>query len=140
MLLMKEARLQKMEIRGHWWLLVSRNRTIGYWPKEIFSPLANGASMVSYGGTTMASPIGISPPMGSGLLATKKFGRACYFAGIKIINSMYEETDINANDMKTNCDTGPNCYTLLYQGYQKWVIPKGHYFTFGGPGGKCDAS
>ncbi|KAI4334857.1 hypothetical protein L6164_013565 [Bauhinia variegata] len=128
---------------GHWWLLISRNTSldhiIGYWPKEIFSHLANGASMVSYGGTTRASPNGISPPMGSGLFATTKFGRACSFMRIRIINSMYQETDIRHIDMKTNCGTRPNCYTLLYEGYKKFMIPKGHYFNFGGPGGKCDA-
>ncbi|KAI4334858.1 hypothetical protein L6164_013566 [Bauhinia variegata] len=129
---------------GHWWLLISRNTSldhiIGYWPKEIFTHLADGASMVSYGGTTRGSN-GFSPSMGSGYHATTKykFGRACFFVRIRIINSMYEETDINADDMQTNCDAPPDCYTLLYVGYQEVLNAKGHYFAFGGPGGMCDA-
>ncbi|KAI4334862.1 hypothetical protein L6164_013570 [Bauhinia variegata] len=124
---------------GHWWLVLEGDIHVGYWPKEIFSHLANGASLVSYGGSTMASLDGISPPMGSGVLATTEFGKACCFVGVKIVNSMYEETYINTNDLKSYCDAGPNCYTLIYEGYQEKYIVKGPYFTFGGPGGKCDA-
>ncbi|KAI4328663.1 hypothetical protein L6164_020999 [Bauhinia variegata] len=123
---------------GHWWFLISPNTQVGYWPKEIFTHLVHGASSVSYGGTTKAF-MGFSPPRGSGLLATTKFARACFFIAMKIVNSMYEEVDINADDMKAYCDTRPDCYTLLYEGYEKRYSMHGHYFTFGGPGGKCDA-
>ncbi|XP_023640366.1 uncharacterized protein LOC111831084 [Capsella rubella] len=48
------------------WALKILDEIIGYWPKELFTHLRKGASLVRYGGNTFTSPNGISPPMGNG--------------------------------------------------------------------------
>ncbi|XP_057418781.1 uncharacterized protein LOC130712991 [Lotus japonicus] len=121
---------------GNWWVIMGGNSNlIGYWPKNIFTHLKDGASWIQYGGETYTTPNLTSPPMGSGRLPREHFRNAAYFSNIKIVDSDYNEVDIQREDMETTILTNPNCYDLLYQGYQG----KSHRqaFLFGGPGGQC---
>ncbi|CAL5215252.1 unnamed protein product [Lathyrus oleraceus] len=59
----------------HWWLIIQTTKSIyvGYWPKELFTHLSKGASLIRFGGQTYAPPNKDSPPMGSGRLPREKF-------------------------------------------------------------------
>ncbi|KAJ4887930.1 hypothetical protein Rs2_27678 [Raphanus sativus] len=54
---------------GNWWITrFLRNAPsvdIGYWPKELFNLLDNGANIAGVGGVVQASRSGSSPPMGN---------------------------------------------------------------------------
>lgn len=121
---------------GNWWLITGDNHIlIGYWPKNIFTHLKDGASLIQYGGETYTTPNLMSPPMGSGRLPREHLKNAAYFSTIKIVDSEYNEVDIQRGDMKTYILTNPNCYDLLYQGYEGKQDRQA--FLFGGPGGQC---
>ncbi|KAI4298165.1 hypothetical protein L6164_031757 [Bauhinia variegata] len=119
---------------GHWWLIYLNNIAIGYWPKELFSHMANGASFVRYGGETLTSLDGVSPPMGSGELPSTLLNVADYFAVVVSVDENYATTDVNPDRLKKNCDTGTAYYDLLYLGDQGGFLKQ--TFSFGGPGGK----
>lgn len=69
---------------------------MGYWPKEIFTHLATGASLVRYGGAVYSPPIIRSPaPMGYGVMPDGSFNQACVFEHIQIVNADYQMVDID---------------------------------------------
>ncbi|XP_057442254.1 uncharacterized protein LOC130733977 [Lotus japonicus] len=121
---------------GHWWLFAGLHRVpVGYWPREIFTHLSQGSSLIRYGGETFAPPNVDSPSMGSGRLPKELFKNSGFIANLQIVDSNYNEVEINPKDMKSNCDTTPNCYNVLYHGYEG---PDYHQaFLYGGPGGHC---
>ncbi|KAJ7956225.1 Protein of Unknown Function (DUF239) [Quillaja saponaria] len=119
---------------GNWWLTIYGDEKIGYWPKEIFTHLGDGANYLEYGGWTYNSPSGISPPMGSGKFPSNNYTVACWFAQIRYVNEVYREDDVHRlNMVKYNTDA--NCYDLKYLFYAGKIL--GHSFSFGGPGGNC---
>ncbi|KAJ4823540.1 hypothetical protein Tsubulata_045602 [Turnera subulata] len=103
---------------------------IGYWPKELFPHLANGATSVRYGGMVSASPQGASPPMGTGQYPSVILQDSCYFQNIQIINSNNQKVEINGRDFQGNADA-TWCYNLEYYGDQGPEL-MGETFSFGG--------
>ncbi|AES79760.1 DUF239 domain protein [Medicago truncatula] len=102
---------------GHWWLYVQRESIrIGYWPKEIFTHLREGASKIRFGGQTYAPPNKDCPPMGSGRFPKEKIINSGFMAKLTIIDSKYNEPAIKPEDMKPYKDTNTNCYDLEYHG------------------------
>ncbi|KAI5382641.1 hypothetical protein KIW84_070171, partial [Lathyrus oleraceus] len=66
--------IKQDKVTGHWWLCIfPKLRCFGYFPKELFSHLSSGASIVRYGGETYTPPGMVSPPMGSGRLPQERF-------------------------------------------------------------------
>ncbi|KAL2330016.1 hypothetical protein Fmac_017597 [Flemingia macrophylla] len=122
---------------GHWWLTVKENIHVGYWPNRIFTHLANGASVIRFGGEAGAAFLSSSPPMGTGNLAEAKFRYACYFAKLQILDSESKLQEVQPEDMKIYLETDPKCYDLLYPGYTGPSHRQA--FLFGGPGGNCGA-
>ncbi|MED6139693.1 hypothetical protein PIB30_086191 [Stylosanthes scabra] len=126
---------------GDWWVvLVGRGDggediNIGYWPYELFNHISEGATFVRYGGETYAPPDCQSPPMGSGRLAEEKFKNAAFVARAMIVDSDYNENDIQIDDVDVYVDTPSSCYQVLYDGYQGDTYAQA--FLFGGPGGNC---
>lgn len=66
------------------WLLVNDDTIkIGYWPKELFTNLGDGADKVFWGGDKVFwngfvySSIDKSLPMGSGLFKNGRYDRTC---------------------------------------------------------------
>ncbi|XP_058734728.1 protein neprosin-like [Vicia villosa] len=123
---------------GHWWLIIQKEPIyVGYWPKELFSHLSKGASLIKFGGQTYAPPNKDSPPMGSGRLPKEKFKNSGFMGLLKVIDSEYNENDINPKYMKQYSDTKPDCYDLWYHGYEGSEYKQS--FLYGGPGGRnCD--
>ncbi|CAK8579622.1 unnamed protein product [Lathyrus sativus] len=124
---------------GHWWLIIQTTKSVyvGYWPKNLFTHLDKGASVIRFGGQTYSPPNKDSPPMGNGRLPSEKFRNSDFMRLLKIIDSEYNEVDIEPKDMKLYTDTNSNCYDLWYRGYGGYQFRQA--FLYGGPGGRnCD--
>ncbi|KAI3882465.1 hypothetical protein MKX03_025243 [Papaver bracteatum] len=100
---------------GNWWLIVG-GITTGYWPKKIFTYLANNALVIQYGGIAGAKTQMPTPPMGNGYLPQlQDFLKTAYMNRMK-----YKDTTLD-------------CYNIFFAGNlgAKWEIS----MAFGGPGG-----
>ncbi|CAK8579674.1 unnamed protein product [Lathyrus sativus] len=132
-------KIKQDRITGHWWLIIQTTKPIyvGYWPKELFTHLSKGASLIRFGGQTYAPPNEDSPPMGSGRLPREKFINSGFMVLLKIFDSEYNEIDIKPEDMKRYTDANSNCYDLWYHGFEGYQYRQA--FLYGGPGGRnCD--
>ncbi|KAG7643532.1 Neprosin [Arabidopsis suecica] len=119
---------------GNWVLKDTvMNEIVGYWPKELFTHLNKGASLVRFGGNTFTSPDGISPPMGNGHFPVISYFKSSHYVHVKVKNSNYQLVDIESRKARIYADSY-QCYRLSYWGYFKST---GVSFSFGGPGGKC---
>ncbi|XP_020885522.1 uncharacterized protein LOC9315803 [Arabidopsis lyrata subsp. lyrata] len=115
------------------WVLKLNDQVIGYWPKELFTHLNKGVSLVRFGGNTFPSPEGISPPMGNGHFPVIDYHKSSHFSFVKVKNSNYQSIDIEDKKTRLYADSY-QCYRLTYWGYSK---SNGVSFSFGGPGGNC---
>lgn len=127
--------LEQDEKTGNWWFTFHKYIDMGYWPKEVFTHLANGASVIRFGGETGSLPSMPSPPMGTGYLPEAKFLYSCFFADLRVLDSQFKEQEVKPEDMKIYRDTDPKCYDLVYPGYSGPDYRQA--FLFGGPGGQC---
>ncbi|MCH83608.1 DUF239 domain protein [Trifolium medium] len=129
------VKIQRDQSTGNWWLAIGDSETnIGYWPKEMFNHLNNGASKVRFGGETYASSDLLSPPMGSGRLPKEGYQYSALFGKLQYIDSEYSHIDVIS--MKPFSDTKPDCYDLKY--YDELGKVYRRALMYGGPGGKCD--
>ncbi|KAI5382606.1 uncharacterized protein LOC127106722 [Lathyrus oleraceus] len=127
--------IKQDKVTGHWWLCIHPKPVcFGYWPKELFSHLRSGASIIRYGGETYTPPGMVSPPMGSGRLPQEKYKNSGFMERVEIINSEYNQIDINPRSMKINKNVNLSCYDLLYRGFEGGSAR--HSFLYGGPGGR----
>ncbi|XP_019090109.1 PREDICTED: uncharacterized protein LOC104736735 [Camelina sativa] len=115
------------------WILNIFDEVIGYWPKELFTYLNKGASLVRYGGNTYLYPDGISPPMGNRHFPVADFKKTAHFKNIVVRNSYYERVYLEDGKLRCHADCY-SCYRVTYWGYLKST---GVAFSFGGPGGNC---
>ena len=116
---------------GNWRLKVSKDETeIGFWPKNIFTSLGDGANYVEWGGEVYGPPDLPSPPMGSGssMLEMTKYDAYCRL--VKIIN----ETDFEVNPVGTKAFSDVNQYQAKDEG-DTHEADFQHLVLFGGPGG-----
>ncbi|XP_038996797.1 uncharacterized protein LOC120121526 [Hibiscus syriacus] len=115
---------------GNWWMGFGDNTLVGYWPAELFTHLADHATMVEWGGEVVNSRANgkhTSTEMGSGHFAEDGFGKASYFRNLEIVdtdNSLSSVHDISTLAENTNCYNIKNSYN------NEW----GTYFYYGGPG------
>jgi hypothetical protein len=124
--------------KGNWWLQV-QNQAIGYWPRSIFTHLADVADSLSYGGEIYSSGKEghhTSTDMGSGHFPSEGYGKASYFRNIQYIDS--NGKFIGAAGQQLHPDTTKSsCYDISI------VTDKnggsGTQFYYGGPGysAKC---
>ncbi|CAN6834753.1 unnamed protein product [Brassica oleracea var. botrytis] len=117
---------------GNWGLKLG-NEVIGYWPKELFTELNKGASLVRYGGNTFMSTDEISPPMGNAHFPVADFLKTAHFKNVLIIDSNYKRVYVEDKKIRRYADIF-ECFRVTYWGYSK---SSGVSFSFGGPGGKC---
>lgn len=107
-------------------------KSIGYWPKEIFTTLSDHANWLSFGG--VAGYFGSNskmPPMGSGHLPFEGANKSFIFFKIKNINSNSEWVDLPAKDVSPNSHS--QCHGL--GSFIETKTSYGNMFYFGGPGG-----
>ncbi|XP_019100741.1 PREDICTED: uncharacterized protein LOC109132812 [Camelina sativa] len=115
------------------WVLKIFDQLIGYWPKELFTHLNNGASLIRFEGNTFTSPDGISPPMGNGYFPSTDFQKSSHFSFIKVKNLNYQSIDLGDKETRPYVDSY-KCFKLKYWGYHKQTRVA---FSLGGPGGNC---
>ncbi|XP_010456388.1 PREDICTED: uncharacterized protein LOC104737818 isoform X2 [Camelina sativa] len=127
--------ITKDQQTGNWWIIQNKpNAFIGYWPKELFHLMDDGANMVGVGGVVQASPSGLSPPMGNGKFPAHGPLRAALFSNVDVLNSKYEKRRINTLPVEELLDS--KCYGLRVGKRVKfWTTPLGFFFNYGGPGG-----
>ena len=106
------------------------NTLVGYWPAELFTHLADHATMVEWGGEVVNSRINgqhTSTQMGSGHFPDDGFAKASYFRNLEIVdsdNSLSSVQDISIMAENTNC------YNIMSSYNDQW----GTHFYYGGPG------
>ncbi|XWS58443.1 hypothetical protein CRYUN_Cryun08bG0034100 [Craigia yunnanensis] len=115
---------------GNWWMGFGDNTLVGYWPAELFTHLADHATMVEWGGEVVNSRANgkhTSTQMGSGHFAEDGFGKSSYFRNLEVVdadNSLSSVLDISTLAENTNC------YNIKSSYNSEW----GTYFYYGGPG------
>ncbi|XAR65814.1 hypothetical protein NMG60_11011764 [Bertholletia excelsa] len=115
---------------GNWWMGFGDNMLVGYWPAELFTHLAERATMVEWGGEVVNSRANgkhTSTQMGSGHFAEEGFGRASYFRNLEIVDS--DNSLSSAGDISTLAEN-TNCYNIKSSYNNQW----GTHFYYGGPG------
>ncbi|XP_020209286.1 uncharacterized protein LOC109794227 [Cajanus cajan] len=120
---------------GNWWMSFGANTLIGYWPKELFTNLADHATAVEWGGevvNTRTNGQHTFTQMGSGHFAEEGFGKASYFRNLQLVDS--NNKLIQAQDVSTLAPNS-NCYNIKMDNSNDW----GTFFFYGGPGNnpKC---
>lgn len=113
---------------GNWiFRLTDNNETMGYWPKEIFTSLADSADYIEWGGEVY-SPSGITPPpMGAGHWPTRKLYDNCYGTILTVINENHE---MEHNPQSCSPFITSDKYILIDGGYLSPLM--GRVIFFGG--------
>ncbi|XP_075641964.1 protein neprosin-like [Castanea sativa] len=117
---------------GNWFLKFGQDETvIGFWPKNVFTALGDGANYVEWGGEVFSPPDVPSPPMGSDRNLQQDIKYDAYCKKIKTIN----ETDyvVNAVDTEKLSDIKPY-YDVFDEGITGSADFQ-HLILFGGVGG-----
>ncbi|RZB45218.1 hypothetical protein D0Y65_054855 [Glycine soja] len=115
---------------GNWWMSFGDNTLVGYWPAELFTHLADHATMVEWGGEVVNSRTNgqhTFTQMGSGHFAEDGFGKASYFRNLQTV-----DTDNNLSSVQgiSTLAENTNCYDIKSYYSNEW----GTYFYYGGPG------
>ncbi|KAI3881013.1 hypothetical protein MKX03_037591 [Papaver bracteatum] len=119
---------------GNWWLVT--DKTIGYWPKEIFTHLANNASIIRFGGVAGAKPQTPAPPMGNGYLPQlKNYLKTAYMRKMKYIDEKGHSINLNPYGVPSKNDMTQDCYNILFAGNDGFFYEI--MMAYGGPGGIC---
>uniref|UniRef100_A0ACD6AC62 Uncharacterized protein n=1 Tax=Avena sativa TaxID=4498 RepID=A0ACD6AC62_AVESA len=70
-------KIHKNKEDGDWWVYfghgINRLSPVGYWPKSIVPNMQDRNSYVAWGGCAISDKGAISPPMGNGAVAKKRF-------------------------------------------------------------------
>lgn len=116
-------------------VLLREEPPVGYWPKELFTLMSDGAKRVAWGGVAKAGKDGICPPMGNGHFPDGYHNHSSYFANMRYVNRELKMVPpLDADIKEHNADS--NCYGLnneILKNQKDW----GYSVTFGGPGGRC---
>ncbi|CAK7355050.1 unnamed protein product [Dovyalis caffra] len=67
-----------------WWSIGDDNVRIGYWPKELFVGLQEGASIGIFGGLAETDYDALAPPMGSGVFEDGNYETTCHMKGVQV--------------------------------------------------------
>ncbi|XP_058068901.1 protein neprosin-like isoform X2 [Magnolia sinica] len=118
---------------GNWWLAYGNNNVqVGYWPKSIFTSLADSAAALAWGGEVYTPPGSRSPEMGSGHFPDEGLRKACYMRLLRFVDN--ENTLRDIPNKVTLFEDIPQCYKVIDGGnYLGGVWGRNIYF--GGPGG-----
>ncbi|KAF7103427.1 hypothetical protein CFC21_104416 [Triticum aestivum] len=113
---------------GDWWVYYGFNKSptgVGYFPRSLFSYLAEKADIMQFGAFVQAKKALPTPPMGSGALPNGGKGRAASFTDIRFIDQ-----DGNSSPIKEDLPmfvTDRKCHAITH-------IDHAACF-YGGPGG-----
>ncbi|XP_043698674.1 uncharacterized protein LOC122649543 [Telopea speciosissima] len=100
-------------VTGNWWLSsVNDNEHIGYWPKSIFTSLADSASFVAWGGEVYNPNNRVLPQMGSGHFDPKEEHKSAYLNYIKVVSKNFK-LEVPDKVTPSRMDD-PTCYKAEY--------------------------
>jgi hypothetical protein len=106
------------------------NVLVGYCPAEIFTHLADHATMVEWGGevvNTRANGEHTSTQMGSGHFSDEGFGKASYFRNLEIVDA---DNSLSSVQEISTLAENTRCYNIRSSNNNQW----GTHFYYGGPG------
>lgn len=115
---------------GNWWMSFGDRTLVGYWPAEVFTHLAEHATMVEWGGEVVNSRSNgqhTFTQMGSGHFAEDGFGKASYFRNLQIVDM---DNSLSSVQSISTLAENSNCYDIKSFYSNEW----GTYFYYGGPG------
>ena len=115
---------------GNWWMSFGDKTLVGYWPAELFTHLADHATMVEWGGEVVNSRSNgqhTFTQMGSGHFAEDGFGKASYFRNLQIVDM---DNSLSSVQSISTLAENTNCYDIKSFYSKEW----GTYFYYGGPG------
>ncbi|XP_050281532.1 uncharacterized protein LOC126722424 [Quercus robur] len=118
---------------GNWWISKD-DINIGHFPSKLFQNLTK-AETVGWGGVTVTTPNGISPPMGSRIFPDIDYQHISSFKNIWYKNEIGLKYGPYRDYIREIIVDNLECYGLDYNGYQG-IIDE-YTFEFGGPGGQC---
>ncbi|KAF9625354.1 hypothetical protein IFM89_022130 [Coptis chinensis] len=129
-----ELSIYRDNVTSNWWLLAKGTEKIGYWPKELFPQLNDGALYVAWGGLVTSPPNHPSAPMGNGRRPVDplSFKRAAYFRDLHVVDASSAYKDPDEKEFQVYTDDRSYCYGMVNAGY---VQTMGHTILYGGPGG-----
>lgn len=99
---------------------------VGYWPKEPFTTLSDGATRARWGGEIYSPSTEVTPPMRSGHFPEEGPNKAALIYGLNLFGS----ESPNKTDLKVGVSK-PDCYKVIDAGDKGGQF--GHYMFFGGP-------
>ncbi|KAL2902527.1 POU domain class 2 transcription factor 1 [Bienertia sinuspersici] len=110
----------------NWWLFYG-DEQVGYWPKELFSTLTNGAQRAGWGGEISSPETEAAPAMGSGHFPEEGQSKASMIYGLTLYGAkgVPKKTDMQL------ALTKPDCYKAIDAGDSGGAF--GYYMFFGGP-------
>ncbi|KAI3964245.1 hypothetical protein MKW92_012151 [Papaver armeniacum] len=120
---------------GNWWFINGvDNAKIGYWPKELFTHLANNASVIRYGGAAGGDLGEPTPPMGYGHLPVYDSSHSSCMLYMKVVNDRGNYVEFDTSKVRLERNSKTSCYDLIFGGRYFF---SGIVMFFGGPGGNC---
>ncbi|KAI3835342.1 hypothetical protein MKW98_020458 [Papaver atlanticum] len=100
---------------GNWWFINGvTNAKIGYWPKEIFTHLANNASVIGYGGVPGANLGEPTPPMGHGYLPNTNSTYTCCMVDMKVFSDRGTYLSFDTSKVHLDHDAQTSCYEHIH--------------------------
>ncbi|XP_058204013.1 protein neprosin-like [Rhododendron vialii] len=124
----KQLYIKRDLANGNWWLLIGDDFTpVGFWPKRIFSDLANLANYVDWGGHVY-TPLGtgFTPEMGTGHFLKTDGRYDAFCRNTQVIN----EYDQNVDEFNTETFHDIGLYEVVdLKNARKY----GHVAVYGGP-------
>ncbi|XP_010544912.1 PREDICTED: uncharacterized protein LOC104817417 [Tarenaya hassleriana] len=121
------------------WLALYDDGIVGYWPKELFTHLKDGATFVKYGGSAFESINKTRPAMGNGSFPSKiaeEYNKSAFFAHCQYSNAESEGVLVDISAPKVYpVTTFPLCYETEY--FLTLMPELGQMFAYGGSGGDC---
>lgn len=73
----------------NWWLEIC-GIVLGYWPQQIFTKMADGATYVAVGGEAFNLPSQPLPPMGNGYYPSEELGITAFWHNFTVLDSNHQ--------------------------------------------------
>ncbi|XP_058201710.1 protein neprosin-like [Rhododendron vialii] len=114
-------------VNGNWWLLVGDDNTqVGFWPKRIFTGLADMASYAEWGGEVFGPPGTPTPGMGNGAFTIDDTHFDSYFRNVEVIDDGGRNIDAYNTEPFADNNTKYKVFDLEHSSLR-------HLILYGGP-------
>ncbi|KAI8569574.1 hypothetical protein RHMOL_Rhmol02G0288600 [Rhododendron molle] len=112
---------------GNWWLLMGLDNTeVGFWPKRIFTGLAEMASYAVWGGEVFGPPGTPTPGMGNGAFPRHDTHYDSYFKNVEVMDGGGRNIDAYNTETFTDDNNKYEVYDIGHSNLR-------HLVLYGGP-------